>query len=70
MFAEFGEVESFKIIKDFETGRSKGFGFCEMADETEGLRAIQALDGKEYSGRALSVKKARERREKRWGTHR
>ncbi len=63
LFETFGTVESSKIIKDRETGRSKGFGFVEMADEQEAQTAIEAMNGKEASGRALTVNEARPRKE-------
>lgn len=57
-FAKFGTVTSAKIVKDRETGRSKGFGFVEMADEEEGNRAIAALNETELDGRTIVVKPA------------
>jgi RNA recognition motif-containing protein len=60
---EYGTVESVKIIKDRETGKSKGFGFVEMEDETEGMNAINALNESEFQGRKIVVKKARPREE-------
>lgn len=58
-FSEFGQVKSARIIKDRETGQSKGFGFVEMPDRNEGQEAIRAMDGKEYLGRTLKVNEAR-----------
>ena len=66
-FEEFGQVESAKIISDMYSGRSKGFGFVEMADETEAQSAIDGLNGKELKGRALNVNQARPRSEARRG---
>lgn len=63
LFAEYGDVTSVKIIKDKFTGRSKGFGFVEMADETAGNSAVEALDGLEHMGRNLRVSKANPREE-------
>ena len=60
MFAQYGEVESAKIIMDRETGRSRGFGFVEM-DSEAGESAIAALNGKDMGGRPLRVNEARER---------
>lgn len=60
-FEEFGQVTSVKIITDKYTGRSKGFGFVEMASDDEGNKAIESLNGKEISGRAVKVNLARER---------
>lgn len=54
LFAEFGDVMSVKIIKDKFTGRSKGFGFVEMEDES-GQKAVDALDGFELIDRNLRV---------------
>lgn len=62
LFAEFGDVTSVKIIQDKYTGRSKGFGFVEMSDET-GKAAIEALDGFEHLGRNLRVSQANPREE-------
>lgn len=63
LFAEYGDVTSVKIIKDKFTGRSKGFGFVEMADEAAGGAAVEALDGLEHMGRNLRVSKANPREE-------
>lgn len=63
LFAEYGDVTSVKIIKDKFTGRSKGFGFVEMADEAAGDAAVEALDGLEHMGRNLRVSKANPREE-------
>ncbi|WP_461832789.1 RNA recognition motif domain-containing protein [Desulfothermus sp.] len=61
LFSEYGEVQSFNLIRDRETGRSRGFGFVEM--DTEGAkRAIEGLNGKELDGRRLRVNEARSRR--------
>jgi RNA recognition motif-containing protein len=58
-FSEAGEVASVSIIMDRMTGRSRGFGFVEMADEAGGQAAIDRWDGKEFDGRTLSVSQAR-----------
>ena len=58
-FEEFGEVTSAKIISDRYSGRSKGFGFVEMTSDDEGKAAIEALSGKELSGRTMVVNEAR-----------
>ena len=58
-FAEFGTVESAKIITDRESGRSKGFGFVEMSNDDEAQAAISAMHGKEFEGRTLTVNEAK-----------
>ena len=57
-FEQFGDVDSAKIIMDRDTGRSKGFGFVEMPNDAEALRAIEALNDSELDGRQIVVKKA------------
>src|SRR5436190_13709489 len=57
-FEQFGPLESVKIITDRDTGRSKGFGFVEMSDDSA-EKAISQLNGKEMNGRALTVNEAR-----------
>jgi len=54
-FSEFGSVETAKVITDRDTGRSKGFGFVEMANQAEAQAAIDALDGTDYDGRPMKV---------------
>ena len=63
LFAEFGDVTSVKIITDKFTGRSKGFGFVEMSEET-GTKAIEALNGFDHMGRNLKVSHGNPREEK------
>ena len=58
MFNPFGAVESATLVTDRETGRSRGFGFVEMADG-DAEKAMQSLNGNEYGGRALTVNEAR-----------
>lgn len=65
IFADFGEVESVKIITDKFSGRSRGFGFVEMPNQKEAEAAISGLNGKELKGRAIKVNEARPRREDR-----
>nr|WP_211436410.1 RNA-binding protein [Campylobacter mucosalis] len=60
-FEPFGEVVRAKIVKDRETNRSKGFGFVEMPDDDAAKRAIEELNNKEVSGRALRVNEAKPR---------
>jgi len=58
-FAAYGTVESAKLITDSETGRSKGFGFIEMASNSEAQAAIEEVNGTDYDGRPLKVNEAR-----------
>jgi RNA recognition motif-containing protein len=60
LFARFGEVASAQVVTDRDTGRSRGFGFVEMADE-DARRAIEELDGSDVDGRRLTVNQARPR---------
>jgi RNA recognition motif-containing protein len=59
IFEPHGTVQSAQVIMDRDTGRSKGFGFVEMGSDTEAQAAIQALNGTEVEGRALTVNEAR-----------
>ncbi len=59
LFGAVGTVESVNIIEDRETGRSRGFGFVEMASQAEGENAIAQLNGKEVGGRELKVNEAK-----------
>ena len=61
LFGQYGEVNSVRIITDKESGRSKGFGFVDMAQADAGNAAIEALDGNDFSGRDLRVNQAKER---------
>lgn len=63
-FAKNGEVRSVRIITDAITGRSKGFGFVEMASEDEGEKAISSLNGTTLFDRTLTVSEARPQAEK------
>ncbi len=63
LFEAYGTVDSAKIISDQFTGRSRGFGFIEMATREEGMKAIQELDSKELGGRALKVNEAKPKRQ-------
>ena len=58
LFATCGEVVSAKVISDRETGRSKGFGFVEMAAKSDGIKAISKLNGQEVNGRNIKVNEA------------
>ena len=63
-FSQFGAVNSAKVMMDRETGRSKGFGFVEMASDAEAQAAINGLNGQAISGRAVVVNEARPREER------
>jgi|GraSoiStandDraft_51_1057287.scaffolds.fasta_scaffold427673_1 RNA recognition motif-containing protein len=70
LFAQHGTVSSAKVISDRYTGRSRGFGFVEMATSEDAQKAIAALNGTQYEGRALVVNEAKpqEKRERSsWG---
>ena len=60
-FEEYGEVSSVTIIKDRYTGQSRGFGFVEMPNDTEGQAAIAGMNGKDVDGRPLKVDQAKPR---------
>ena len=60
-FAQYGQVDSAKIITDRETGRAKGFGFIEMPNDSEAQAAIEGLNGVDMMGRTLVVNEARPR---------
>ena len=61
LFAQYGEVASAHVITDRESGRSRGFGFVEMASSDAAETAISALDGKDHEGRQLTVNVAKPR---------
>ncbi len=63
-FEVYGEVSSASVIKDKESGRSRGFGFVEMPVDAEALEAIEQLNGSEMGGRSLTVNKARPREDR------
>ena len=62
LFSEHGQVDSASVIMDRDTGRSRGFGFVEMANNDEARKAIQELDGHDFDGRRLRVNEAQPRR--------
>jgi len=64
LFSEAGIVESVKIVVDSYSGRSRGFGFVEMASKEEGEKAISMLNGKTFLERALVVNEARPQKKK------
>jgi RNA recognition motif-containing protein len=61
LFSKAGAVESVSLVTDRDTGRSRGFGFVEMASRAEGEAAISQLNGTEISGRSLTVNEAKPR---------
>src|SRR5947208_1740970 len=61
LFEQVGQVASATVITDRETGRSKGFGFVEMADDEEARTAIERLNGSSLGNRTITVNEARER---------
>ena len=63
-FAQFGTVNSAKVMMDRDTGRSKGFGFVEMGSDPEAQAAINAMNGQALDGRAIVVNEARPREER------
>lgn len=67
LFEPFGEVVSAKVLFDRVTREPKGMGFVEFEKEDDGLKAIEALNGKEVQGKELIVEKARPRRVNIWG---
>lgn len=67
LFAEHGNVVDANVVMDRETGRSKGFGFVEMPNDSEAKAAIEALNSSQLSGRTLRVSEARPRPDRRGG---
>lgn len=63
-FDAYGDVTSVNVIKDRETGRSRGFGFVEMSDRRAALEAIEGMNLKEIAGRAITVNEAKPRQER------
>ena len=68
LFAAFGEVLSAQVIQDRETGRSKGFGFVEMSNDSDAQNAISAMHEKDYDGRPLTVNEAKPRESRSGGS--
>src|SRR6476659_11088114 len=64
LFSQAGTVESASVVEDRDTGRSRGFGFVEMASKEEGEAAISQFNGKEFNGRNLTVNEARPREDR------
>lgn len=67
LFVEIGKVTSAVVIKDRDSGQSKGFGFVEMEDDVAAQKAIKELNGKEVSGRSIVVNEARPQEDRRSG---
>jgi cold-inducible RNA-binding protein len=59
LFAQFGQVDRVSVMTDRDTGRSRGFAFVEMANTSEGDKAIAELNGSQFSGRTINVNEAR-----------
>lgn len=59
LFAPFGAVEKADVVQDRQTGRSRGFGFVEMATDSDAQAAIRGLNNHEHEGRALTVNEAK-----------
>lgn len=64
LFLSFGEVSSAKVIRDRETGRSRGFGFVEMQSAEEGNKAMTSLHNKEIEGRNISISLAKQKEQR------
>jgi len=64
LFGTYGQVDRVSIVTDRDTGRSRGFGFVEMANAEEGEKAIAALNGSQLAGRTLNVNEARPKAER------
>jgi len=67
LFASIGVVDSATVVEDRDTGRSRGFGFVEMATQEEGEKAIAEFDGKDFAGRAIKVNEAKPREDRSGG---
>lgn len=61
VFGDFGQVKSLRIIKDRETGQSRGFGFVEMPNDDEAKEAIKRMNGGDYNGNRIKVAEAQEK---------
>jgi cold-inducible RNA-binding protein len=67
LFSAFGEIQQVRIMTDRDTGKSRGFAFVEIADDDAAAKAVTELNGKEFSGRALTINEARPKPERRGG---
>lgn len=67
LFASIGAVESASVVEDRETGRSRGFGFVEMANQEDGEKAIAELNGTDFGGREIKVNEAKPREDRSGG---
>ncbi|HEV2350066.1 MAG TPA: RNA-binding protein [Terriglobia bacterium] len=67
LFTQFGEVQQVKIMTDRDTGKPRGFGFVEMTQDEDAAKAVAALNGKDFEGRALTVNEARPKPERTGG---
>jgi RNA recognition motif-containing protein len=67
LFSPLGEVQEVRIMTDRDTGKSRGFAFVEMVQDEDAAKAITALNGKEFGGRALTINEARPRPERSGG---
>ena len=63
-FGQYGSVTRAQVVSDRETGRSRGFGFVEMANDAEAQKAIDALNGAQFQGRSLTVNEAKPREDR------
>ena len=64
LFAEYGEISSANIIKDRDSGRSRGFGFVEMPNDTDAQKAIDELNNSDFEGKTITVNMARPKTER------